>query len=90
MLFVASRQSFRYHVFANNDTKGAQMKDIINLLGLEDKTIKFIDVSVADSSKTITVEKVLYDHYCPSYGCRMHLRGVKMRTVNHPRLSGRL
>lgn len=60
------------------------MNDIINLLGLEDETIKIIDVSVNDGYKTITVEKVLYDHYCPSCGSRMHSRGIKVRTVNHP------
>lgn len=60
------------------------MNDIINLLGLEDETVKIIDVSIADGCKTITAEKILYDHYCPSCGCRMYSRGVKVRTVNHP------
>ena len=83
-LFVASCLPFRYHVFADNDTKGVQMNDIINLLGLEDETVKIIDVSIADGCKTITAEKILYDHYCPSCGCRMYSRGVKVRTVNHP------
>lgn len=80
--FIASCLSFRYHVFADNDTKGAQMNDIINLLGLEDETIKIIDVSVNDGYKTITVEKVLYAHYCPSCGSRMHSRGIKRSSAS--------
>ena len=60
------------------------MNDIINLLGLEDETIKVIDISISDNTKTITIEKELYDHYCPSCRCRMYSRGIKTRTVNHP------
>ena len=60
------------------------MNDIINLLGLEDETVKVIDVSISETTKIITLEKILYDHHCPSCGCRMHSRGVKTRTVNHP------
>lgn len=60
------------------------MNDIINLLGLEDETVKVIDISISDATKTITLEKQLCDHYCPSCGCRMYSRGVKTRTVNHP------
>ena len=63
--------------FADNDTKGVQMNDIINLLGLEDETVKIIDVSIADGCKTITAEKILYDHYCPSCGCHMYSRALK-------------
>lgn len=60
------------------------MNDIINLLGLEDETVKVNDASISGTAKIITLEKVLYDHYCPSCGCRMYSRGVKTRTVNHP------
>lgn len=61
-LFVASCLPFRYHVFADNDTKGVQMNNIINLLGLEDETVKIIDVSIADgchNSRKNTIRSLL-------------------------------
>ena len=83
-IFVASCFSFRYHIFADNATKGVQMNDIINLLGLEDESVKIVEISISDGCKTVTLEKILYDHYCPCCNARMHSKGIKIRTVNHP------
>ena len=60
------------------------MNDIINILGLEDDTIKICSVIIEGSTKEITIEKVITPMYCPICGCRMHSNGPKTRRVNHP------
>ena len=56
---IVSCLSFRYHRFADNDTKGVQMNDIINILGLEDESVQITNIAICDTVKTITVEKLL-------------------------------
>ena len=60
------------------------MNDIINILRLEDDSVNVIDITITGDVRTITLEKKLEPVYCPSCSCRMHSRGKKTRTVNHP------
>lgn len=78
--------AFPFDIIAlpDNDTKGVQMNDIINLLRLEDDSIIVTEVNISGTIRSITLEKKLVPMYCPSCLCRMHSRGKKIRTVNHP------
>ena len=60
------------------------MNSITDLLDLEDSEIIISDIAVHDQTKTITVETVPSAHFCPCCGFKMHSRGVKDRTINHP------
>ena len=62
------------------------MNDIIFLLGIEDDNINIIDFHKDEDSftKTITIEKKPYDHFCPKCGSKMYSRGIKERIVRHP------
>lgn len=63
------------------------MNNITDLLDLEDSDINITDVIVEGQNKTIIIETPPVAHYCPTCGYRMHSRGVKKRTINHPILS---
>lgn len=60
------------------------MNSITNLLDLEDSDIIITDISIQGQSKTLTLETSPSPHFCPSCGHRMHSRGVKNRTIQHP------
>ena len=60
------------------------MNSITKLLDLEDPDVIISDVQVQGQVKTITLETPPVPHYCPTCGYRMHSRGVKTRTINHP------
>lgn len=60
------------------------MNSITDLLDLEDTDIIISDIQIQGQTKTLTLETPPVAHYCPSCGYRMHSRGVKKRTINHP------
>lgn len=60
------------------------MNDITDLLDLEDSSLNITDVSISGNKKIVTVETVPTLHYCPVCNFRMHSRGIKTRTINHP------
>ena len=60
------------------------MNSITELLDLEDSEIIISDISIQGQIKTITIETFPAAHFCPSCGFKMHSRGVKERTINHP------
>jgi transposase len=60
------------------------MNNITDLLDLEDTDIIISDIQIQGQTKTITLETPPIAHFCPSCGFRMHSRGIKKRTINHP------
>ena len=60
------------------------MNSITDLLDLEDNDIIISDIQIQGQTKTITLETPPVAHFCPSCGYRMHSRGIKKRTINHP------
>ena len=60
------------------------MNSITELLNLEDLEIIISDIQIQGTTKTLTLETQPCTHFCPSCGFKMHSRGVKKRTVNHP------
>lgn len=62
------------------------MDSIIDLLNLEDPNAFVSDIRIEGARKIITLETHSVSHFCPACGFRMHSRGIKTRTVNHPML----
>ena len=60
------------------------MNSIKELLDLEDADIVISDISVSGTVKTIILETHPRIRFCPLCGFRMHSRGIKTRTINHP------
>jgi predicted RNA-binding Zn-ribbon protein involved in translation (DUF1610 family) len=60
------------------------LNSITDLLDLEDSEIIISDISIQGQTKTLTIETAPSLHFCPQCGFRMHSRGVKKRTINHP------
>lgn len=60
------------------------MNNITDLLDLEDTDVIISDIRIQGQTKTITLETLPTAHFCPSCGYRMHSRGIKKRTINHP------
>jgi predicted Zn-ribbon and HTH transcriptional regulator len=60
------------------------MNSITQLLDLEDSDIIINDIQIQDQTKTFTLETRPSAHFCPSCGFKMHSRGVKKRTIQHP------
>lgn len=60
------------------------MNHITDLLDLEDADIIISGIQIQGQTKTLTLETPPTAHFCPSCGFRMHSRGVKNRTINHP------
>ena len=74
-----------YDYFCGNKYfKGGHMNSITDLLDLEDSDINISDIIVEGQTKTLIIETPPVAHYCPTCGYRMHSRGVKKRTINHP------
>ena len=64
--------------------KGIHMNDIIKLLNLEDPDVIISSVNVQDGCKEITLERKPSPKYCPYCKTRMHSKGIRNRSVNHP------
>ena len=64
------------------------MNNIINLLNLEDKNIEISKIERDDTAKIkyIYVHTNVSKRFCPICDMRMHSRGTRQRTVNHPML----
>ena len=60
------------------------MNSITDLLNLEDADIFISDISIRDTSKTVTLETRPKPCFCPCCGFRMHSRGIKIRSISHP------
>jgi transposase len=60
------------------------MNNITQLLDLEDSDIIISDIQIQGQTKTLTLETLPSVHFCPSCGYKMHSRGIKKRTINHP------
>jgi len=60
------------------------LNSIIDLLDLEDPDIFISDVKIDGQTKIVTLETHPAQHFCPQCGFRMHSRGIKQRTINHP------
>ena len=60
------------------------MNDIIKLLNLEDPDVIISSVNVQDGCKEITLERKPSPKYCPYCKTRMHSKGIRKRSVNHP------
>ena len=60
------------------------MNSITELLDLEDADIFISDISILGTQKILTLETRPETHFCPICGFKMHSRGLKTRTINHP------
>ena len=60
------------------------MNSITELLDLEDADIFISDISISGTQKILTLETRPETHFCPICGFKMHSRGLKTRTINHP------
>lgn len=60
------------------------MNDIIKLLNLEDPNLIITSIDIRDGVKQITLERTPIPQYCPYCDTRMHSKGIRKRTVNHP------
>ena len=60
------------------------MNSITELLDLEDADISISDITISGTTKIISLETHPKTHFCPLCGFRMHSRGTKIRTINHP------
>lgn len=60
------------------------MDSIIELLNLEDPNILISDITVDGTVKSVTLETRPSIHSCPLCSFRMHSKGIRKRTVNHP------
>ena len=62
----------------------SRMNRITELLDLEDSDLRISDISIQGTTKTLTLETDPVVHFCPVCGFRMHSRGIKVRSINHP------
>ena len=60
------------------------MNTITELLNLEDSDIYVSNIQIIDTKKIITVETPVSIHFCPQCNFKMHSRGIRERTINHP------
>ena len=60
------------------------MNNITELLDLEDSDITISDIIIEGQTKTIILESPPTARHCPTCSFRMHSRGIKNRTINHP------
>ena len=51
---------------------------------MEDADIFISDISISGTQKILTIETRPETHFCPICGFKMHSRGLKTRTINHP------
>ena len=81
MLLLLHSSTMKLRAFIR---KGGNMNDITDLLNLEDHNLQITNIRRVKGVKEITVETIPTAHYCTLCGFRMHSRGVKTQTVNHP------
>ncbi len=60
------------------------MNSITELLDLEDSEIFISDTIIDGTKKTLVLETHSCSTFCPCCGFKMHSRGIKTRTINHP------
>lgn len=60
------------------------MNSITELLDLEDSDIAISGIEIEGNRKVLTLETPPTIHFCPVCNFRMHSRGIKVRTINHP------
>ena len=60
------------------------MNSITELLNLEDADVFISDITISGTKKILTLETHPTIHFCPICGFKMHSRGIKTRTINHP------
>lgn len=60
------------------------MNSITEFLNLEDEDIIISDIRIENTTKFLTLETKPSPHFCPLCNYRMHSRGTKKRTINHP------
>lgn len=60
------------------------MNSITELLNLEDADVFISDITISGTQKILTLETHPIIHFCPICGFKMHSRGIKTRTINHP------
>ena len=60
------------------------MNSITELLNLEDVDVFISDITISGTKKILTLETHPTIHFCPICGFKMHSRGIKTRTINHP------
>lgn len=60
------------------------MNSITELLDLEDSEVIISNISIQGTRKLLTLETRPEVHFCPACGFKMHSRGIKTRTINHP------
>jgi len=58
--------------------------NIINFLNFEDPGLEPVSCCVEKGKRVVTLQKKPEPHYCPICGYRMHSKGIRTRTVNHP------
>ena len=80
--------SFPYNNPATDFRERTHMNNIINLLNLEDKNIEISKIERDNNAKIkyIHVCTKASARFCPICNMRMHSRGTRQRTVNHPML----
>ena len=60
------------------------MDNIIEFLNLEDSDVELVSQRIENKQRIITIQKILYPHFCPICSYRMHSKGIYPRTINHP------
>jgi len=58
--------------------------NIIEILDIKDTGIKVLSVKENAKTRTITLEKEISIHYCDLCGCKMNVKDIYLRHVNHP------
>jgi len=60
------------------------MDNIIKFLNFEDSDVEVLSCRLEKGFRIVTLQKKPVPHYCPLCGYRMHSKGIRTRTVNHP------
>lgn len=66
------------------------MDNIIEFLNLEDSDVEIVDQRIENKRRIVTIQKILYPHFCPVCSYRMHSKGIYPRTINHPIMQDKL
>ncbi len=60
------------------------MNIITSLLDIEDNALELLSCEVQALKKIVTLGSAPAPHFCPKCSYKMHSRGIKTRTINHP------
>ena len=60
------------------------MNIITSLLDIEDNALESLSCEVQELEKIVTLGSAPAPHFCPKCYYKMHSRGIKTRTINHP------